>query len=221
MVEFSVIDKKIELMSYSSNDTLVDLARSLEKFRLSQDLKTRYCYNCGECCNQPIPVMGYDFDALSKATGYGKDDLVRNVLRLPDPPDPAQRKKAVEDLKLQHNFSELEATLLYEYNQSEPIILDRKEDGACVFLNGKLCTIYENRPYMCWLHLCNMGDKLEIMYEMIIGQGIWLAYHKMGWVDAEELTHNPFLVSRSYEDVRMADFEFDLEAAREKLFFYF
>jgi hypothetical protein len=62
---------------------------------------------------------------------------------------------------------------------------------------------------------------------MIIGQGIWHAYARMGWIEEAELKHNPFLRRRSagrqgaWEKVPLKDFEFDLEAARDRLFFYF
>jgi len=221
MIELCVADGKIELAGFSPEESVAALARAVEDFRLQQELETRYCYDCGGCCNQAIPVLGLDLPVLSAATGLAPGRLAGELFDLPPVPTAEERRKAIRDMVRQDGFTPEQAALLYDHNRAEPIILKSKRDGTCVLLKGRLCSIYEHRPFMCRLYLCNMGEELSVLYEKIIGQGIWHAYARMGWIDESELGSNPFVGRSSYEDVPLGEFDADLGDAAERLFFYF
>ncbi|MBT3275206.1 MAG: hypothetical protein HN368_18775, partial [Spirochaetales bacterium] len=121
-------------------------------------------------------------------------------------------------------FDKTTAALLYEYNQAEPITLRKGTSGtgaSCMFLEDKLCSIYQARLYTCGLYICTMADKLSILQEQIVRQGIWHSYFQLGWVAESEIGHNPFLKGGSYSRILLSAFDFDLTSALEKLFFYF
>ena len=120
-----------------------------------------------------------------------------------------------------HGFDRTTASLLFEYNQAEPVKLRKGPDGACMFLKDNLCSIYDARLYTCGLYVCNMADSLSVLQEQIVRQGIWHSYYVLGWIDAGAIGHNPFLGAAGYEEVKIKDFDFDLTDAMEKLFFYF
>ena len=221
MIRFSVSNDTIELESYSDNTTLVELAAGLEDFRRTCNLKTTHCRGCGECCGDDIPVLGFDIPRLMEGTSLSIDDLKLSVLTMPEAPDLQSREKAIRELARAHDFSRLNATLLYEYNNSEPVTLARGDDGTCLFLKNKLCTKYDHRPYACGLYLCNMGEKLAFLHEMIVRQGTWHMYSVLGWIPEEAIGHNPFMRASSYTELRVKDFDVDLRSALEALFFYF
>jgi Fe-S-cluster containining protein len=221
MIQLEVQDDAIELRQYSNDATLQDLVDSTERIRLSKGLRTEHCYGCGICCKEPIPVLGYDLDKLTSRLGLSREALLDRYLDRPEVPCSEERNKAIRELERQHDLTALEATLVYEFNRAEPIILARDENGTCIFLRDNLCTIYEDRPYICRLYLCNMAEKLSVLYEKIAAQGIWHSYWALGWTRSEDIRHNPFLKGRCYREVYMNDFEFDLKNALERLFFYF
>lgn len=210
MIEFRVENKGIELTDYSDGTTLNELVGELEAFRLHNKLKTRNCKGCGKCCKDNIPVLGLDMALIPDTS-----------ILLPDKPDLEARRKSLLELKRTNGLSELEAALIYEYNNAEPLILSKLENGACLFLEEALCSVYGRRPYSCGLYLCNMGERLSYIQEMVIRQGTWHAYQLLGWVTPEEIPHNPFLRADSYDKLLVKDFEFGLENALEQLFFYF
>ena len=220
MIKLGVVDSRIELVSHQPEATLVDLVAEVERFRLVTELKTKYCYGCGLCCYDTIPVLGLDLaDLKHQATGRGAD--LGDYVVMPEKPDLEDRRRSINDLVRQHELTSAQATLIYEHNTSEPLTLAKADTGACRFLSGNLCSIYPHRPFACRLYICNMGDQLESLYETIVRQGVWHSYHVLGWLPAEEIGHNPFLGVLSYQEVKLADFAFDLEGALEKLFFYF
>lgn len=225
MIKLLLKKNKIELEGYSEDATLQELKDEVEAFRLTNDLKTRYCKGCGECCSQPIPVLGLDIIRIQKTTGMEIDKIIEKYLTLPQRPDINFRKSAIGDFMRMGEISFREAAMLYEYNQSDPLILPRKEDGTCAFLDNEkgLCTIYgqEYRPYTCDLYICTMGDELSIIQEMIVTQGTWHAYFLLGWISADDISHNPFLNADNYCKVYLKDFAFSSEKAIERLFFYF
>ena len=149
------------------------------------------------------------------------DALLAGYLDRTGVPDAGDRSRAVRDLERQHGFATLEATLVYEFNTAEPVTLGRDENGTCVFLKKNLCTIYEDRPYICRLYLCNMAEALSVLYEKIASQGTWHTYSRLGWAREEDIRHNPFLKGNSYDEVCMSNFEFDLQKAMDRIFFYF
>ncbi len=239
MIEFIVENEEIELKYYDPDATLSDLAASLEDFRLVSGLKTSQCKGCAECCSDNIPVLGLDVPALLEGLHISFEQAVQSILVLPEKPDLDFRRKAIREMAQSASITQLEAALLFEYNNAEPIILARKagkyevsgkegqlahpddDPEACCFLENNLCSHYLVRPYSCGLYLCNMGERLSYIQEMIIRQGIWHAYYKLGWITEEEIAHNPFLKAASYDKLLVSDFEFKLENTLEQLFFYF
>lgn len=223
MIRLELEDDKIELKEYSDDASLQELTKEVEHIRLTNNLKTRYCKGCGECCNQPIPVMGLDIINFQKRNLSSLDEVCDKYLVFPKKPDLDSRHNGIKEFMDTCKLSKDEASLLYEYNQCEPVILPRKKDGTCTFLNNKtgLCTIYEYRTYTCGLYICTMGDELSMIQEMIVRQGTWHAYSLLGWIDKDEISHNPFLDADTYDKVYIKDFKFDSQGAIEQLFFYF
>lgn len=225
MIKLVLEKGKIELEDYSEDATLQELSDEVEAFRVTNKLKTRYCKGCGECCNQPIPVIGMDIIRIQRMTGLKVDDIIKKHVTLQQKPDINARKSAIGDFMRMGEISFSEAAVLYEYNQCEPLILPRKKDGTCIFLDNEsgLCTIYGQvyRPYTCNLYICTMGDELSAIQEMIVRQGTWHAYSLLGWVSTEEISHNPFLDAGDYDKVYVKDFSFNSGKALEQLFFYF
>jgi hypothetical protein len=221
MVEFVIKKKEIELKEYSDDASLVEFAGKLEAFRKTNKLKTSLCCGCGECCSDNIPVLGLDLSLLIQGLSISLEELKETCLTIPMQPDLQTRRKAIKEMVSSNGLTTMEATLIYEYNNSEPIILAKKNAGECCFLENKLCSKYEFRPYSCSLYLCNMGEKLSYLQEMIIRQGTWHAYHLLGWIPENEIAHNPFLKSGFYNKLLIKDFDFELENALEQLFFYF
>lgn len=230
MIEFIADDEEIELKYYDPDTTLTELAMELEAFRLTCGLKTSECKGCGECCSDDIPVLGLDIPAILEGMHISFEQAIQSTLVLPEKPDMAFRRKAILEMAQSASIKPLEATILFEYNNAEPIILARKtrqpiQSGAapevCCFLENNLCSQYTIRPYSCGLYLCNMGERLSYIQEMIIRQGTWHAYYKLGWINEHEIAHNPFIKADSYDKLLVADFEFNLKNTLEQLFFYF
>ncbi len=223
MIEFISDNGKVELKYYDPDATLAELATELEIFRSTCDLKTSKCKGCGECCSDNIPVLGLDISPLLEGLGMSFEQAVQSVLVLPDKPDMAFRSKAIREMASATSITPLEATLLFEYNNAEPIILTKQvqHPPVCCFLHENLCSRYTIRPYSCGLYLCNMDQHLSYLQEMVIRQGTWHAYYKLGWVAAEDISHNPFLKADSYDKLPIADFDYNFENALEQLFFYF
>ena len=223
MLKLDVVDSKIELVDYSLDASLQELSNEVNSFRLTNDLKTRNCKGCGECCNQPIPVLGLDLINIQKATGMQFNDVLKKYIVLPNKPDLKERYKGIKDFVRTCGLDETKAAIMYEYNQCEPLILPRRKDGTCEFLDQAtgLCGIFSYRPFTGGLYLCTMGDELSMIQEMVVRFGTWHAYSMLGWISKEEISYNPFLKVNSYDKVYIKDFYFNPEEALEKLFFYF
>lgn len=222
MIKFAVENNEIELVNYDDKATLHELSSELESFRKSAaGLKTSGCMGCGECCSDNIPVLGPDLPVLLGGLDMDLEQAAGSVLLLPEKPDMEYRKKAIKEMAQSASISELEATLLFEYNNAEPIILAKQAGGECCFLKQRLCSRYSIRPYSCGLYLCNMGERLSYIQEMIVRQGTWYAYYKLGWISSSDIAHNLFLKTDSYDKLLVSDFEFRLENTLEQLFFYF
>jgi Fe-S-cluster containining protein len=210
VVELAVQGERIELLGYGKGATLSGLAEAVEAIRVTPGLITASCRGCGGCCAEAIPVLGLDLGG-----GRGAYSLA-----LPGPPDRAERRHAVEQLAAEHELSREQAALLYDHNNAEPITLSRS-CGRCDNLSVGLCTIYGRRPYACRLYVCNMGERLEGVYEGIVALGTWHAYHVLGWIDEGDIAGNPFLGAGGYHEVPVEAFEANLRSALESLFFYF
>ena len=212
-VRFCEENDRIEILDLGDEATIGGLVGGLEAFRLAGSLRTSRCAGCGECCTQPIPVLAQDMRALSAA------GLLR--VSYPSRPDPSLYEEAVRTLMRDADLNTEDARGIYEYNNSTPIILERRSDGSCVFLESGYCSIYERRPLACRIYLCCMGSRLEILEEQIVSSGTWHAYAEIGWLDGVALAPNPFNKVTDYLDVRIADFDAPSVDSMEKLFFYF
>lgn len=252
MIKFEIIDDSIELSDYSPDTTLPELVEELEKFRQTNELKTKNCKGCGYCCQDNIPVLGLDIPTLTQGLLCSLDELKSKYLILPEPIKAESRRKSITDMARTQKMPVIEATLLYEYNNAEPLILNKHDNGDCCLLNviepntqefrlsgkvsevkecppqnsaqnppQKLCSLYTYRPFSCGLYLCNMGAKLSFLEEMIIRQGTWHAYSLLGWISQEDIAHNPFLKVKSYDELLVKDFDYQLQDALDQLFFYF
>lgn len=221
MVEFISENNEIELKQYDLKTTLPELVAALESYRQTCDLKTKNCKGCGECCSDDIPVLGLDLQKLQEGLSIPFSKAIQSILVLPEQPDLKFRQKAIKEMSESASITILEATLLYEYNNAEPIILAKQDSGECCFLQQNICSRYTFRPYSCGLYLCNMGERLSYIQEMIIRQGTWHTYSKLGWIPEASIPHNPFLKASSYETLLVADFEFELKNTLDQLFFYF
>lgn len=221
MIEFTSEKNEIELKHYDPDTTLSELSDALESFRLNCGLRTSECKGCGECCSDNIPVLGLDLKKLLDGLKLSFDQAARDVLVMPEKPDTGARRKAIKEMSKSASITTLEAALLFEYNNAEPIIMAKHGSGECCFLWENLCSKYTIRPYSCGLYLCTMGERLSYIQEMIIRQGTWHAYSMLGWIDESEIPHNPFLKADSYNKLLVSDFEFKLDNALDQLFFYF
>lgn len=221
-------DGRIELAEYASGATVRNLVDEIERFRLGRtELITARCAGCGECCNQRIPVFAEDMGRLcasrpSLGQGPERQAFLDGALDYPRPPDMAARAAGIRDMIRDMGMSAQEATSIYEFNQSEPIVLRHGEDGMCAFLRDGSCTIYPFRTLTCRLYVCNMGERLSVLQERIVTEGTWHAYEALGWTRSADLSHNAFTGAGSHWDLELSAFEPEGDRSDpEKLFFYF
>jgi Fe-S-cluster containining protein len=220
MIELAVKKGKLELINYSEDTTLADLLADTESFVSALNKKSVQCRMCGECCHRP-PVLGLDIQLLAEAKGESVQKFAGSHLMPPVLPDLPARQKGIGELRQQANLTELEATILYEYNQSEPMTFIHNDNDRCFYQNGNLCGNYDRRPFICRLYLCRFGEKLQDLMEMVVTQGTWHAYALLGAVPMDAIAHNPFVKAKSYQDVLLKEFEFGLDKAMDELFSYF
>jgi hypothetical protein len=77
MVRFEITDETIELAEYSPDTTLPQLSAKLEEFRKTNRLKTKDCKGCGFCCQDNIPVLGFDIPVNSAKQTCSKQRIAR------------------------------------------------------------------------------------------------------------------------------------------------
>ena len=221
MIDLKIEERRIELQHYEPHATVEDLIAALEAIRRRPGLRTATCHLCGECCGDLVPVLGIDIDPLCRRLDCNRETLFAHVLTLPEPPDLEERHGAIESLRRDFDLARETATLLYEYNNAEPLTFQRHASGVCTLQHKLLCTIYGSHPTACRFYLCNMGDRLSALYENIVRQGVWHSYVEAGWVPATDVSHNPFLHAHTLSTLTLEAFDVDLSAAMESLFFYF
>ena len=219
MIALRRIDHSIELEGYDPTDTLEDLIWALDAARRTPGLRTASCHLCGECCGDLVPVLGIDLLPLSRR--IGADALYGSVLTLPDRPDMRERRESIASLTRDSEMEATTASLIYEYNNAEPVTFRRHANGVCTLQHNLLCTIYGGHPTACRFYLCNMAERLSVLYENVVRQGVWHSYVTLGWISESDVPHNPFLGASSCADVRLSTFDVDLSGALEALFFYF
>lgn len=210
---------EVELVRYADDATLADLKSAVEDARIDLSLVTAHCAGCGRCCYfEHLPLFGYDLVDMRRRTGVV--DLSPWV-EFPVRPVFSERQRGISHLKRQYDFDERTATLLYEYHNGDPVSYAHDEDGGCVFLEQGFCGNYGGRAYTCALYACTMGDRLSMLQESIVRQGVWHSYSVEGWIDPDEISHNPFCSAASYDEVLISSFDVDLSEALEALFFYY
>ena len=97
------------------------------------------CTGCGECCSgkdNEVMVSPDEIDVLCEAAGLKPEEIVE--------PYP----------EWIHDFG---AAFTFGW------VLRRGEDGNCIFLRNKRCTVYEHRPHICRTYPFMLdGDKLLV-----------------------------------------------------------
>jgi Fe-S-cluster containining protein len=220
MIKLAIKKGKVDIVSHSPDATLAELADALEDFVSNSKARAAACRMCGECC-QNEPVLGLDIKIVSKREGMGIAEWAEARLMPPQFPDLAARKKLIGEFRRNTGMPELEATVLYECNQYEPLPFKQDERGRCIYQNGNLCSDFTKRAYICRLYLCGFGERLQALEEMIAAQGTWHAWHLLGGVPEEMVKHNPFLKAETYDDVLLKDFEYRFDEALKEMFAYF
>lgn len=207
-----VMDKIIEIESYSEDCSLAELACALDKIG-SESLT---CDKCGKCCCDTVPILGLDMLSLMDKTGLPSIPEDYPSFEFPQKPDMKLKHKSIRELNQMFKLSNHDAELFYEYNSSEPVTLRKKDDGQCIFSTENLCGQYQVRPFICQLYQCRFGEKLSYLKEMIVSQGIWHSYFIMGWINEREISHNPFLSKDSFSEVLLKSFELNIQDIQDK-----
>lgn len=220
MIDLKIKKHKLELLDCSDDATLADLADTIELFIADKKAGEVCCKCCGECCCR-APVLGLDMIIAARREGMSVREWAEKRLLPPVFPDLAARIKLIAEFIQQTGLPELEATVLYEYNQSEPLSFLQTEAERCAYQKNNLCSIYADRPFVCRLYLCAFGERLQSLEEMIVAQGTWHAWSLLGGVPEEMIAHNPFLKAETYSDLLIRDFEFKFDEALEELFSFF
>lgn len=209
-VRLVVLSDRIELERCSDEATLQDLVRGIEQVRLLSRLKVSRCAGCGGCCRQPIPVFGVDLANLAAALDAPDERSVLERLAVPDlRPSGLERRAAIRKLSRDTGLPLEQAERLYEFNNGEQVSLRRADDGSCEFLRDGMCTIYERRPLVCRLYLCQMGDRLSVLHENITRQGVWHLYERAGWLCRDDIPRNPFVQAGRWEEARLSAFAWE------------
>ena len=117
-----------------------------------------------------MPLLGCDIEGLAVEAGAPLTSFAADFVVLPERPDLDQRRRTIADV-VRHCV-----TLLYEHNNGEPPLLVKKGPEIrtarpCVFLVDQLCLIYATRPFICQLYVCNMGARIEAMFDSLVRQG--------------------------------------------------
>lgn len=220
MIEFVTKKGKLELIGDIGDATLAELLAESEAFVTTLKKQSVQCRMCGECCHK-APVLGLDILAQASDAGMDVGQWAESHLMLPAMPDLAARRKGISELQQQACITEMEAAVLYEYNQSEPVSFIHNEADRCFYQNGALCGNYAQRPFVCRLYLCRFGERLQDLLEMVVTQGTWHAWAVLGAVPMEAIAHNPFAGKERYDQVKLKDFEFELDKAMGELFSFF
>lgn len=220
-IELRIENGRIELGDYHPSASLGDLIDDLDVVRTTEGLRTSSCHVCGECCADLIPLFGMDLVSLAKRFDMSLDTLVETTLVLPEKPDLTERREAIASLARDSGTDTTTAALLFEFNSAEPITFQRSANGVCLLQKNLLCTIYGDHPVACRFYQCTMAERLSVLYENVVRQGIWHSYAVLGWIDEAEISHNPFVGAGSVGEIPLDRFDVDLSEALEALFFYF
>jgi Fe-S-cluster containining protein len=208
MIEFSIDNKDcIEVEKYSEDCTVEEYANNLTE-RIN---KVNICERCGNCCFDIIPIIGYEIRRIMEIMNIKTISQEFYYLVLPNKPNVAGKNNSIHDLMKTYNLSESIATILYEYNNVEPITMNKNKDGQCLSITDDKCAKYKIRPLICRLYHCNLGNKVSALNELIINQGIWHSYYIMEWIKEKDISHNPFIKGNNLEEVLLKDFDHNFD----------
>lgn len=70
------------------------------------------------------------------------------------------RESIEQLLATRYNYRFLPQVLLFHGAQESVHILKKTEDGACVYLKGGKCSIYDKRPLICKTYTCNKDPNI-------------------------------------------------------------
>ncbi|MBE0428120.1 MAG: YkgJ family cysteine cluster protein [Nitrospirae bacterium] len=106
----------------------LEKALEIDETRLACEIKETgfKCIQCGKCCRQhygdnTVAVFPFEVWRICKQTGLKWKDVV-----IPTPS---------EDMDSEGNIHTFEWVL--------------RKNGDCIFLEGGICSVYKNRPYIC------------------------------------------------------------------------
>jgi Fe-S-cluster containining protein len=208
MIEF-VYDSNgfIELKSYSNDCTVEEL---LEK-TIDIGSQINLCKKCGKCCFDTIPIIGSEIKRIMEVLNVDKLDSTFSYLKFPCIPSVEEKTKNIVEIIRSFGMTRIEATMFYEFNAADPIIMNKNADGQCISISNDMCVKYKIRPMICRLYHCKTGAKLSNLREILISQGIWHSYLIMDWINENDIPYNPFLKSTNYDRLFIKDFDISFE----------
>ncbi|GAV23704.1 YkgJ family cysteine cluster protein [Carboxydothermus pertinax] len=114
------------------NDYLIEIEKLVEATEFYRESGTKTCLNCIKCCYERIPLTNIDVLNLQRSL-FKKEGVSYDLLNF-----------------LRH------FTDIFIKGLEIDIILKRKENGACIFLNEKekKCDVYPVRPFVCRSFYC-------------------------------------------------------------------
>jgi len=105
------------------------------------------CRGCDGCCYERVPLTSLDIGPLAALL----------------PPNPYPAGAVLSAF----------ACLRLNKEGAADIYLRRGEDGACLFLKEKICTIYQARPFVCRSHFClKKSPRAEALRGAIVNPGM-------------------------------------------------
>ena len=216
-VEITIRGPELELGRYEDEATILDLALEVERTRPAPGLITAGCAGCGLCCGDTVPLFRQDITRISGEMGLSVEGFIDRYVDRPAAPDLSHRERTIGEQRERDALTLPESVYLYEHNFGDPFTPKKGADGRCVLLEDNLCTIYPARPFICMLHVCNMGERLSDIHANIVRKGIWDSYRIAGWIGADALEGNPFVTFEPLESIPIAEFELDTAGIMEKL----
>ena len=200
-------DGAMEMGDCSPDSTLQELVDALSQWMTVH----RTCRGCTQCCRDVIPLNGIEVRRLQATFRAASMAEALPYLRMPARPDLQRRREGIRELQDTFEVPARTATVLYEYNNADPVCIAKTDTGDCFFIRDGLCARYATRPLVCRLYHCRLGERLSALNEAIIAHGVWHSYSVLGWIDEKEIAHNPFVGADDYGRIRLDAFERDHE----------
>ena len=148
-LEIFLLDEKDGLVGYDLCllDPSLSVAGYLEALADFFAVYLADCRGCDGCCYERVPLTSLDIGPLAAL--------------LPPNPYPAGAVLAAF------------AQLSLDKDGAADIYLRHGEDGACLFLKEKICTVYQARPFVCRSHFClAKSPRAEALRGAIVNPGM-------------------------------------------------